>query len=927
MSIFNLDKVFKPSSIAVVGASDKPGNIGQLVFKNLRDGGYDQPIFVVNPKYRSVLGTQTHRSVLDIGGEVDLAVVATPLAMAPQIIRDCVEARVAGAIIVSAGGRETGAEGQAIEQSIQEAASHGSIRIVGPNCLGLISTGSKLNASFAAHMALPGSLAFISQSGAICTAILDLSLKHRIGFSHFVSVGSMLDVDFGDLINYLGNDPGVRSIVLYMESLTNIRKFMSAARAVSRVRPIVALKSGRSASGARAAASHTGAMVGEDAVYDAAFQRAGIVRVDTIEELFDCAELMAKQPRPTGQGLAIITNAGGPGVMAADALEFHGMEPAVLSPDTLEKLNQALPSFWSHGNPIDILGDATPERYSQVVEICLAAPEINSLLVILTPQAMTDPSAVASALTKALRGQQWSQQLRHLLHRLETALTDGAHGQRYSVFAVWMGGMDVAQGREILHEAGIPTYETPERAVSAFVRMFSYQRNLELLQEIPRKSHRSEDCDRAGAEGVIERALSTGASLLGELDSKAVLRAYGIPVVRTLMAENLNDVLRLAPSLGYPLAMKLVSPDISHKTEVQGVQLNLFNEDDLRNAYHRIMDAVRQNQPEAQVRGVTIQPMLQPADSELIVGSRRDPFFGPIIMFGMGGIASEVLKDQAIALCPLNRLLARRIMEGTRVFQLLKGFRNRPPADLGAVEEILVRLAQLVTDFPEIVELDVNPLIVSNGSPCAVDARIVLVPRDVPSPMHLVISPYPNQYESRVVTKAGLELLVRPIKPEDAPLLVDLFATLSPKSVFLRFFSPMKTLPPEMLARFTQIDYDRDMALVAIDEAETPERMLAVARLVGDPDGVEADFAVLVGDPWQGKGVGAELMKRLMRIARERGFHFISGTVLAENTTMLALARKLGFTIKNGAGPGDFDLRADLRELPEDFWQVQELSP
>ena len=488
MSIFNLDKVFKPRSIAVVGASDKQGNIGQAVLRNLREGGYDQSVFVVNPKYRSVLGTPTHRSVLDIGEEVDLAVVATPLAVAPQIVRECVQAKVAGAIIVSAGGREMGAEGQAIEQAIKAEASQGSIRIVGPNCLGLISTGSKLNASFAGHMALPGNLAFISQSGAICTAILDLSLKQKIGFSHFVSVGSMLDVDFGDLINYLGNDPGVRSVVLYIESLTNIRKFMSAARAVSRVRPIVALKSGRCAAGARAAASHTGAMAGEDAVYDAAFQRAGIVRVDTIEELFDCAELMAKQPRPAGPGLAIITNAGGPGVMAADALAFHGMEPAVLSPDTLNKLNEILPPFWSHSNPIDILGDATAERYSQVVEICLAAPEINALLIILTPQAMTDPTAVAAVLTNALSGQQLSQRLRHLLNRLETALTDGLRGQRYSVFAVWMGGMDVAQGREILHEAGIPTYETPERAVSAFVHMFSYQRNLELLQEIPPKS-------------------------------------------------------------------------------------------------------------------------------------------------------------------------------------------------------------------------------------------------------------------------------------------------------------------------------------------------------------------------------------------------------------------------------------------------------
>ncbi|HBD08641.1 MAG TPA: GNAT family N-acetyltransferase [Syntrophobacteraceae bacterium] len=919
MSIFNLDKVFKPQSVVVIGASDKPGNVGQAVLRNLREGGYDQPVYVVNPKYRSVLEIPTHRSVLDIGKEIDLAVVATPLAVAPQIVRECVQAKVAGVIIVSAGGREIGAEGLEIERAIKEEAERGSIRVVGPNCLGLISTGSKLNASFASHMALPGSLAFVSQSGAICTAILDLSLKRRIGFSHFVSIGSMLDVDFGDLINYLGNDPGVRSIVLYMESLTNIRKFMSAARAVSRIRPIVALKSGRCAAGARAAKSHTGAMVGDDAVYDAAFERAGIVRVDTIEELFDCAELMAKQPRPAGPGLAIITNAGGPGVMAADALASYGMEPAMLTPDTHGSLNEILPAAWSHGNPIDILGDATAERYGQAIEVCFAAQEMDALLVILTPQAMTDPSAVATVLTEVLKGRQVGHQLRRLLDRMETALTEGLRGQRYSVFAAWMGGVDVEQGRAILHEAGIPTYETPERAVSAFVHMFSYQRNLELLQQLSPKSQVAEDCDRTGAGGVIRRALSNGASQLGELDSKAVLRAYGIPVVRTLLAENLNDVLRLVPSLGYPLAMKLASPDISHKTDVQGVQLNLFNEEDLRNAYHRIMNGVRERQPEAQVLGVTVQPMLQRVDYELIVGSRRDSSFGPIVLFGMGGIASEILRDQAIALCPLNRLLARRIMEKTKIYQLLKGFRNRPPADLAALEEVLVRLAQLVTDFPEIVELDINPLVVSNGTPCAVDARIVLAPSDVPSPMHLVISPYPNQYESHVTTKGNLELLVRPIKPEDASLLEALFTTLSPRSIFLRFFSPMKEIPQEMLARFTQIDYDRDMALVAIDQAESQERMLGVARLVGDPDGVQADFAVLVGDPWQGKGVGAELLKRLMRIARERGFHSLTGTVLAENTTMLALGRRFGFTIKSGAGPGEFDLKIDLRELPADF--------
>ncbi len=917
MSVFHLEKIFKPQSIAVVGASDKQGSIGHAVMSNLREGGYDRAVYPVNPHYRTVMGIPAQRSVLDIGVGIDLAVIAAPLAVVPQIIRECVQVEVGGAIVVSAGGREIGAAGREIEQSILQEAKRGSIRIIGPNCLGLICTATKLNASFASHMALPGNLAFISQSGAIGTAILDLALKQRIGFSHFVSVGSMLDVDFGDLINYLGNDPAVRSIVLYVESLCNIRKFMSAARAVSRIRPIVALKSGRCAAGARAAASHTGAMTGEDTVYDAAFQRAGIVRVDTIEELFDCAELMARQPRPAGPALAIVSNAGGPGVMAADALATYGMEPAVLGADTLEQLNQILPPCWSHGNPIDILGDATLERYLRVVEVCLAAREINAVLIILTPQSMTDPTGVAEALTGVLRGDSLSQQLRHLLNRVETALTSGLRGQRFSVFTVWMGGVDVARGREIFHEAGVPTYETPERAIAAFVHMLSYQRNLQLLQEIPPKLPSALEFDRASAERLIRRFLATGGGVLGELDAKAILAAYGIPVVRTEVAANLDEALQLAPSLGYPLAMKLRSPDVSHKSDVQGVQLNLFNDDDLRGAYQRIMAGIRQCRPDAQVLGVTLQPMVQRIDYELIVGSKRDPYFGPVILFGMGGVATEVLHDQAIALCPLNRLLARRLMESTRVYQLLKGYRNRPPADLAALEEILVRLAQLVTDFPEIVELDVNPLVVSNGRPCAVDARILVAVSEVPSPMHLVISPYPNQYEARITTKSGLELLVRPIKPEDAPLLVELFDALSPRSIFLRFFSPMRVLPPDMLARFTQIDYDRDMALVAIEETQGQERMLGVARLMGDLDGVQGEFAVLVGDPWQGKGVGAELLKRLMRIARERGFRSLTGTVLAENTTMLALARKLGFVIGKGAGADDYDLRIDLQQVPE----------
>jgi len=769
----------------------------------------------------------------------------------------------------------------------------GGLRVVGPNCLGVICPGRKLNASFASHMAFPGKLAFISQSGAICTAILDLSLKEEIGFSYFVSIGSMLDVDFGDLIDYLGNDSQVKSILLYIESLTNFRKFMSAARAVSRVKPIVVLKSGRSAAGAEAAASHTGALAGDDAVYDAAFKRAGVVRVNTIGELFDCAELMAKQPRPEGSRLAVITNAGGPGVMAADALAGYGLEAAVLDQETIKKLNEVLPPFWSYANPIDVLGDATPDRYAKAAEICLAARELDGLLLILTAQRITDPTAVAERLTQTFEG------------------------RPYPVFTSWMGGVDVEKGRKILNHAGIPTYDTPEQAVRAFVYMYEYSRNLEMLQEIPPKLSHELYFDRPSAQAVVEEALKGTNGLMTELVSKKLLTSYGIPVTPVEVATSVEEAIRVARQMEYPVVMKIHSPDIIHKTEANGVQLNLSNETDVHEAYKRIMERARAYNSKAKILGVTLQRMIQHHDFEILLGAKRNENFGPVIIFGMGGILTEVLKDRAIGLPPLNRSLARRLMESTRVYSLLQGFRNLPAANLELLEEMIIRLSQLVTDFPEIAELDINPIIVSKGKPYAVDARVILKPFDVVSPLHLVISPYPAQHESRAVTKGGLSVFVRPIKPEDAPLLVNLFNTLSPTSIYYRFFIPMKALPHNMLARFTQIDYDREIALVALDANRREERMLGVARVMGDPDGKRAEFAVLVGDPWQGKGVGAELLEKCLQLSRERGIETVWGNVLRENTHMLALARKFGFRASRIDVPGELELTIDLRSVDD----------
>ena len=888
MSVYNLDKIFAPAAVAVIGASDKKGSIGYALMNNIQKGSYPGKLFPINPKYAIIGGLNSYPSIGEVGQPIDLAVIATPINTVPAIIRECVKAEVKGAIIVSAGGKEIGRKGREIESEIKKEAAKADIRIIGPNCVGVICTESNLYATFANRMPLKGKMAFISQSGALIGAILDFSLKKQIGFSHFVSVGSMLDADFGDLLDHLGNDPHVDSIVLYMEGLTHPRKFMSAARAVSRIKPIIVLKSGRSAAGAKAVASHTGSMAGKDAIYDAAFRRAGIVRVDTIEALFDVAELASKQPIPKGAGLAVVTNGGGPGVMAADALSPFGLAPVSLRPETISKLDEFLPPFWSRGNPIDILGDATPERYRRTVETCLSAQEINGLVIVFVPQAVSDGAEVAAALAEVLQG------------------------KNYPIFAVWMGDESVKKGREILSKASIPTYETPERAIESFMYMHTYAQNLELLQQTPPKLHHTLKFDKARARAIINNALDKNETLLTEPASKALLSCYNIPVNRTEMAASPEAAVLLAREIGYPVAMKICSKDISHKSDAHGVQLNLRNDENAINAFKKIMAGARAYDPKAEIQGVSIQSMMEQADYELILGCKNDPVFGPVLLFGMGGIMTEILKDQAIAFPPLNRLLARRLMESTRVYQLLKGYRNRPRADLVRLEEILISLSQLVTDFSEIAELDINPLILMGDKPCAVDARVILKPSKMHSPLHLVISPYPAQYEMSAITKGGVFIFIRPIKPEDEPLLADFFRKLSPQSIYARFFSPMKSIPRTMMARFTQIDYDRDMALVAMSQKQSKEEILGVARLMSKPGGIELEFSVVVSDMWQGKGIGATLMEHLIAIAKERGMETIWGLVLTENTHMLALARKFGSTVRF-AGGNQYELKIDLK--------------
>ena len=868
-----LQKFFKPQAVAVVGASPKKGSIGFTLVDNLKRDGFKGDIYPINPKHGEILGLKAYPSVTAVGKPMDLAIIAVPILGVPEIMQECGQAGIPGAIIISAGGKEVGDEGQKVEAEIAAAARAGGVRYLGPNCLGIICPHTHLNASFAARSAKPGGLALLSQSGAICSAILDWADTQNIGFSHFVSIGSMADIDFAEMIDYLGNDDRAQSIIIYMENLIHHRNFMSAARSVSRVKPIIVVKSGRSAVAARAAASHTGALAGQDDTYNAAFRRAGIIRVDTIAQLFNCAEALGKMPRPLGGSLAIITNAGGPGVMAVDAFSKWQREPAVLTPETISKLSESMPPHWSRGNPVDVLGDAPPDRFLQATRVILAAPEVDGLVIVLSPQAMTDPAGVAQAIAPEIKK------------------------QAKPVFAVWMGARDVAAGVAILNEASVPTFETPEEAVDTFMEMYSYTRNLELLQETPPQMPSEIKVNTRQARSFIEECFTRQTLLLSEVEAKAILSAYGIPVNPTLTASSAAAAAAAAKMLGFPVVLKIHSPDISHKSDVDGVRVSLKDEAEVTQAYEDIVTKAKSYKPEARIFGVTIQTMVEKAPLELILGAKKDPYFGPLLVFGMGGIFTEVFKESAVDLPPLNLLLARRLMERTRIYRILQGYRNIPPANLDELAGILVRLSQLVTDFPEIVELDINPLLISDGKPICVDARMVLERSQVPAPRHLIIAPYPNQYESDWLLEDGTPVLLRPIRPEDEGLVEELLKNCSDQTLYFRYFHLIKKFPHSFLIRFTQNDYDREIGLAAFGTPPGPEVMMGVGRLVLTPERDKAEFAVIVADPWHGKGLGEKLISRVIEIAREYGVNSLWGEVLAENVPMLGLMKKMGFTL------------------------------
>src|ERR1035437_4878074 len=879
---YGMDAMFAPSSVAVIGATSRPGTVGRSVLENLLSGKFQGKVYAVNAKNPEVLGRKTYASIRDIPGPVDLAIVATPAVTVPQVIGECVDAGTKAAAVISAGFRERGADGAALERQVQEQLRRGTMRLLGPNCMGIMNPTIGLNATFVKDPPKAGNVAFLSQSGALLVAILDWSGREQVGFSAIVSTGSMLDVGWGDLIYHLGDDPHTKSIPLYMESVGDARSFLSAAREVALTKPIIVIKSGRSEAASRAAASHTGALTGSDEVLDAAFRRSGVLRVHSIADLFYMAEVLGRQPRPKGPRLTILTNAGGPGVLATDALVASGGKLAELSPETLRRLDEFLPAHWSHGNPIDVLADTDSERYARALEIASQDPNSDGLLVILVPQAMADPLQVAEHMKPYAKG----------------------YGK--PLLASWMGGNSIAAGEAVLNSAGIPTFPYPGTAARAFSHMLRYNYNLRGLYETPALADQSDvnTAARNQIGQIIQNARRKGRVLLTELESKELLSLYGIPTVETRAAASEDEAVTLASEFGFPVVLKVLSETITHKTDVGGVKLNLQDEAAVRSAYRAIESSVAEKAGPGQFFGVVVQPMVKLDGYELILGSSVDPQFGPVILFGSGGQLVEVYRDRALALPPLNTTLAQRLMEQTRSFTALQGVRGRKPVNLADLENLLVRFSQLVLERRWIAKIDINPLLASPERILALDARIVLHGPNVtldqlPKP---AIRPYPSQYVSSWTMQDGTQVCIRPIRPEDEPLFVKFHETLSDRSVYLRYFSSLsliRRVAHERLLRICFGDYDREMVLVAehTDPATGEHRLMGVGRMNKLHTRNEAEVAALVSDQYQRRGLGYELLRRVVQIARDEKIALVSAEMLPDNVAMRAVFKRLGFHI------------------------------
>lgn len=870
-----LEKLFNPRSIAIFGASASGTSVGSRVFANIRDGGFEGPLYPVNPKHDEVEGVTCYRSVADIPEQVDLAVIATPARTIQKILKDCAAAGIRDAIVLSAGFREMGADGEALEQALNDTARRYGIRFMGPNCVGLVRPWLDMNATFLKSSMPRGNLALVSQSGALCSAIADYAEPHHLGFSALVSLGNSANIDFGEMLDNLATDHKTEAVLLYVEGVRDARSFISSLRALTRIKPVIVLKAGRHQKGSNAAHTHTGALIGSDDVFDAALERAGAVRVDTFGQLFAAAEILAARNRSAGPRLAIVTNGGGAGVLAADRAGNLHVELPPPSDSTIATLDDVLPAYWSRSNPVDILGDAKAETYAKAVTTCLEDPSFDGLLVVLIPQAVTPATDAAKALISAI-----------------------PKNNRKPVIACWMGETSVSDGRKILSDHGIPEFNTPESAVEAFSYLARHHRNRMLSLETPGPLGDTSPPDIDGVRMIIGSALSEGRKMLSDVESKAVLRAFSIPVNTTLEASSAARAVVAAETLGFPVAIKIESPDITHKSDVGGVRTNIMTSADVQLAWREIMESARTLAPDARIDGVTVEKMAAIQDGrELVIGVSRDPVFGPTILFGAGGQMVEILRDSAVTLPPLNAILAGRLIERTRVSRLLEHFRNIPAVDRQAIIDVLMRISDLVCEFPEILELDINPLIAGSNGVLAVDARIRIARSSARAGRHdhLAIAPYPRELQREEILSDGTRLIIRPIRPEDAESEQEFVRSLSAQTKKMRFMHALNELSPAMLARFTQIDYGREMALVAVTEEDGRTVQQGVARYTINTDGVSCEFAVVVSDNLRHMGVGTLLMQALMEAARIHGMTRIQGSVLKENKPMLELMDDLGF--------------------------------
>jgi acetyltransferase len=871
-----LNPFFMPGSVAIVGATERPHSVGRRLMLNMQEAGFAGHLYPVNPKHETILGLRCFPDIDALPEAADLAVIATPANAVPAIVRQCGEKGMRAVVIISAGFGELGEAGHRLQQEVLETAGRYGIRIIGPNCLGIVRPGAHLNATFGDGAIADGHLALVSQSGAVCTAILDWAQSQDIGFSTVVSMGDAADIDFGEILDFLALDPQTRNILLYVEGIRAARGFLSGLKAAARLKPVILIKAGRHEAGRRAAMSHTGAMVGGDDVFDAAIERAGVVRTYSIAQLFSAARIMANAYTLDQDRLAIITNAGGPGVMSADRAEEVGVTLAGIGTQTMAALDAVLPAQWSHANPIDILGDATPERYRQVLEICLQDDGIDGALVILTPQAMTDPKQVAEGLVQV------------------------AGKSDKPVMASWTGGRRVEEGRALLARHHIAHFSTPEVGVDAFSFLARYQRNQRLVQQIPlpREQYRAPDIE--GARLIIARVLAEGRDVLTTQESKAILSAFHVPVTPAISVTDAKQAVMAAETLGFPVALKVNMAEFSHKSEIGGVRLNLGGAQQVARQFRELEAQLRRQLPEGSRVAMTVESMYSSASSrELMIGVVRDPVFGPAISFGLGGTMVEIVRDKAVALPPLNGDLAEQLIAKTRAGRYIAPFRSMPGVDKPALIEALLCVSEMVSELPEIVELDINPLIADEHGVMAVDARMRVAAAHPLRPYaHMAIHPYPHQLAHRSPLPDGRGILIRPIRPEDARMESDFYDSLSERSKFFRFHRATQELTPEMVIRFTQIDYDREMAFVALAEDDSLPHELGVARYITNPDGASADFAVVVADACQRMGIGTRLMQALISTAKDKGIGRFEGEVHMENTAMLSLVKKLGFSIE-----------------------------